>query len=69
MATVVYYLVGAGWGFLMDRYATEVAKEEILPDITKGKTFLGIASTEATGGSDIVVHINHTGKKRWKTDS
>jgi acyl-CoA dehydrogenase len=53
MATAVYYLVEAGWGFLMDRYATEAAKEEILPDITKGKTFLGIASTEATGGSDI----------------
>jgi acyl-CoA dehydrogenase len=53
MATAVYYLVGAGWGFLMDRYASEATKEEILPDVTKG-TFLGIASTEATGGSDIV---------------
>ncbi len=53
MATAVYYLVEAGWGFLMDRYAGEKAKEEILPDVTKGKTFLGIASTEASGGSDI----------------
>jgi len=53
MATAVYYLVEAGWGFLMDRYAIDAAKEEILPDVTKGKTFLGIASTEATGGSDI----------------
>ncbi|CAG0952640.1 MAG: acyl-CoA/acyl-ACP dehydrogenase [Candidatus Methanoperedens sp.] len=54
MATAVYYLVGAGWGFLMDRYASKAAKEEILPDVIKGKTFLGIASTEAAGGSDIV---------------
>lgn len=53
MATAVYYLVGAGWGFLMDRYASKAAKEEILPDVIKGKTFLGIASTEAAGGSDI----------------
>jgi acyl-CoA dehydrogenase len=53
MATAVYYLVGAGWGFLMDRYGTKEAKEEILPNVTNGMNFLGIASTEATGGSDI----------------
>jgi acyl-CoA dehydrogenase len=53
MATAVYYLVEAGWGFLMDRYGDKKAKEEILPDVTKGKKFLGIASTEAGGGSDI----------------
>ncbi len=53
MATAVYYLVEAGWGFLMDRYGSKEAKEEILPDVTKGKKFLGIASTEAGGGSDI----------------
>ncbi len=47
MATAVYYLVEAGWGFLMDRYGTRKAKEEILPDVTNGKNFLGIASTEA----------------------
>jgi len=53
MATAVYYLVEAGWGFLMDRYGSKKAKEELLPDVTKGKTFLGIASTEAAGGSDV----------------
>ena len=53
MATAVYYLVEASWGFLMDRYGNKKAKEELLPDVTKGKTFLGIASTEAAGGSDI----------------
>lgn len=53
MATAVYYLVEAGWGFLMERYATGKARDEILPDITAGKKFLGIASTEASGGSDV----------------
>ncbi len=53
MAIAVYYLVEAGWGFVMERYATERTKEEILADVTKGRTFLGIASTEASGGSDI----------------
>jgi len=62
MAAAVYYLVEAGWGFLMERYASERAKEEILLDVTKGKKFLGIASTEASGGSDIAA-ISTTMKK------
>lgn len=53
MATAVYYLVEAGWGFLMDRYGDNNAKAEILPDVTNGSMFLGIASTEASGGSDV----------------
>jgi len=53
MAAAVYYLVGAGWGFLINRYGNSRLQKEVLPDVTKGKTFLGIASTEATGGSDI----------------
>jgi acyl-CoA dehydrogenase len=53
MATAVYFVVEAGWGFLLNRYGSARAKDEILPDVVKGNTFLGIASTEATGGSDI----------------
>jgi acyl-CoA dehydrogenase len=53
MAAAVYYLVGAGWGFILERYGTREAKEEVLPRSVQGKTFLGIASTEAAGGSDI----------------
>jgi acyl-CoA dehydrogenase len=53
MAAAVYYLVGAGWGFLINRYGNRKLQEEVLPDVVKGKTFLGIASTESTGGSDI----------------
>ncbi|MEJ2696936.1 MAG: acyl-CoA/acyl-ACP dehydrogenase [Candidatus Sulfobium sp.] len=53
MAVAVYYLVEAGWGFLFERYGTEKAKNDILPKVTRGESFLGIASTEATGGSDI----------------
>ncbi len=53
MAAAVYYLVGAGWGFILERYATKKAKADILPKVTAGKMFLGIASTEAHGGSDI----------------
>jgi acyl-CoA dehydrogenase len=53
MSVAVYYLVEAGWSFLLNRYGTRTAKEEILPDVVKGRAFLGIASTEATGGSDV----------------
>jgi len=53
MAVAVYQLVEAGWGFILDRYGTEDARQEILPQVTNGKSFLGIASTEAHGGSDI----------------
>ncbi len=53
MATAVYYLVETGWGFLMDRYAEKRTKEEVLPGVVSGRAFLGIASTEAGGGSDI----------------
>lgn len=66
MASAVYYLVEAGWGFMMDRYGDEMAKEEILPDVTKGKTFLGIASTEASGGSDIASISTSLEKKNGK---
>lgn len=53
MALPVYYLVEAGWGFLIERYGSRRAREEVLPDVTRGKKFLGIASTEAGAGSDI----------------
>ncbi len=66
MATAVYYLVEAGWGFLFERYGTKEAKEEVLPPVVQGKTFLGIASTEATGGSDIASTSTSLSKKDGK---
>ncbi len=53
LAIPVMYLVQASWGFVFERYASEALKEEILPAVTAGKAFLGIASTEPSGGSDI----------------
>ncbi len=66
MATAVYYLVEAGWGYLFEKYGTEEANREILPRVTKGDTFLGIASTEATGGSDIASTSTFMEKKNEK---
>ena len=66
MAVAVFFLVEAAWGFLLDRYGTKEAKEEVLPDMIRGKIFLGIASTEATGGSDIASTSTTLLKKNGK---
>jgi acyl-CoA dehydrogenase len=53
LALPVLYLVQASWGYILDRYASASLKQEILPRVTAGKAFLGIATTEPGGGSDI----------------
>lgn len=53
LALPVMYLVQASWGFIFDRYASPELKREILPKVTAGRAFLGIATTEPGGGSDI----------------
>jgi acyl-CoA dehydrogenase len=54
LALPVLYLVEASWGYIFDRFATPELKAEILPRVTAGKAFLGIATTEPGGGSDIL---------------
>jgi acyl-CoA dehydrogenase len=53
MATAVFFLLEAGWGYILSRHGTEEAKREILPPVCSGKAFLGVATTEPTGGSDL----------------
>jgi acyl-CoA dehydrogenase len=53
VATAVLFLVEAAWAYILDKYGTEQAKEEVLPKVTKGETFIGIGSTEPDVGSDI----------------
>jgi len=53
-STCVFYLVQAAWGFLLNKYGTEEAKKEIFPKVTAGDWFLGIATTESGGGTDVV---------------
>jgi acyl-CoA dehydrogenase len=59
MATAVFFLLEAGWGYILSKHGTEEAKREVLPSVCAGKTFLGIATTEPTGGSDLAgMHAN-----------
>ena len=54
LAIPVLYLVEAAWGFVFDRYGPPELKADILPRVTAGEAFLGIATTEPEGGSDIL---------------
>ncbi len=54
LAVPVLYLVEAAWGFIFDRYGAPELRAEILPRVTAGQAFLGIATTEPGGGSDIL---------------
>jgi acyl-CoA dehydrogenase len=53
MSLPVYALLCMGWGSLIVKHGTEQLKKEILPRVVTGKYFLGIATTEPTGGSDV----------------
>jgi len=54
LALPVLYLVEAAWGFIFDKYGSEALKREVLPKVCAGQAFLGIATTEPGGGSDIL---------------
>jgi len=53
LAVPVYFLLEAAWPFIVQRYARESVKEEVLPRLTTGEAWVGIASTEPQGGSDV----------------
>lgn len=53
MATAVFFLLDTGWPRVLEKYGKPELKAELLPLVTQGKAFLGIATTEPGGGSDL----------------
>ncbi|MEM3760256.1 MAG: acyl-CoA dehydrogenase family protein [Candidatus Bathyarchaeia archaeon] len=53
IAIPVLWLVESSWGFVVDRYCTEKVREAVIHPAIKGEAFIGIASTESGGGSDV----------------
>jgi acyl-CoA dehydrogenase len=53
IALPVLWLVESSWGFVVDRYCTEQVREAVIRKAVKGDAFIGIASTESGGGSDV----------------
>lgn len=52
-ATAVFYLVPASWGHILNTYGTKETKREVFQSLCKGRSFLGIATTEPEIGSDL----------------
>ncbi len=53
MATSVYYLLNTSWAYILQKYGNNTLKKELLPEIANGNKFIGISSTEPSGGSDV----------------
>ena len=45
--------VMTGWGYTLNKYASERVKEEYIKPAIRGEKFVGIAATEPGGGSDV----------------
>jgi len=65
-AVPTFFLVQTAWGYILNKYGREKAKADILPKVTKGKAFLGIAATEPDAGSDLA-SIRAIAKKSGNT--
>jgi acyl-CoA dehydrogenase len=53
IALPVLWLVESSWGFVVDRYCSEEVRNAVIQKAIKGDAFIGIASTESGGGSDV----------------
>ncbi|MGB9703855.1 MAG: acyl-CoA dehydrogenase family protein [Pyrobaculum sp.] len=53
LATAVYMLLETAWPYVVQRYGREEVKGEVLPEVARGRAFIGIGSTEPQGGSDV----------------
>jgi acyl-CoA dehydrogenase len=67
IALPVLWLVESSWGFMVDRYGTEAVREAVIRPAIKGDAFIGIASTESGGGSDVsaVKSTARKEKEQW----
>ena len=59
VATAVFYLVQASWGYVVNRLASEAVKEQYIRRAAKGNGFIGIGVTEPGGGSDVAGYKTH----------
>jgi acyl-CoA dehydrogenase len=53
VASPVFYLVQASWGYVVDKYAADAVRDICLRKAARGESFIGIGATEPGGGSDV----------------
>ncbi|MEM1597618.1 MAG: acyl-CoA dehydrogenase family protein [Pyrobaculum sp.] len=63
LATPVYMLLETAWPYVVQRHGRDEAKEEVLPEVARGRAFVGIASTEPQGGSDVASFVTKAVKE------
>lgn len=51
-----FMAVETGWGFTINRYCSEEVREKYIKPAIRGEKFVGIGTTEPTGGSDVARH-------------
>jgi len=51
-----FMAVETGWGFTINRYCSETVREKYIKPAIRGEKFVGIATTEPVGGSDVAGH-------------
>jgi len=60
------------WTYIIQLYGSDEAKTEILPRITSGEAFIGIASTESQSGTDLAglrtMKAEKIGNGKWLID-
>jgi len=66
IAIPVFFLVESSWGLVIDQYCSEKVRENFIKKAIKGESFIGIATTEAGGGSD-VANVMSTARKEGDT--
>ncbi|MBX8632383.1 MAG: acyl-CoA/acyl-ACP dehydrogenase [Thermoplasmata archaeon] len=66
MATAVYFLLVTGWSHLTAKLGSEELRQSLLPEVAKGRRFLGIATTEPGGGSDLAAMKTNARKEKGR---
>jgi len=68
LSLAVLYLLQNSWTYVVQLYGGGDAKSEVLPRICRGEALIGIASTEAQGGSDVAgvrLRAERLGEGEW----
>lgn len=64
IATAAAFIVVEGtWGFTIDKYCSEEVREKYIKPAIRGEKFVGIATTEPGGGSDVAAFKTTATKK------
>ena len=63
IALPVLWLVESSWGYVVDKHCNEHVREKVIRKAIKGDAFIGIASTEASGGSDVASFKSYAKKQ------